>query len=69
MLTSPLPFNAEAARRRDDGVPATDPAVRVKLPVELAKLSKRLHRQVARAIADFAMIGNGDRVMVCVSGG
>jgi len=69
VLTSPLPFNAEAARRRDDGVPATDPAVRVKLPVELAKLSKRLHRQVARAIADFAMIGNGDRVMVCVSGG
>ena len=41
----------------------------MKLPVELAKLSKRLHRQVARAIADFAMIGNGDRVMVCVSGG
>jgi tRNA 2-thiocytidine biosynthesis protein TtcA len=69
VLTSPLPFNAEAARRRDDGVAATDAAVRVKLPVELAKLSKRLHRQVARAIADFAMIGNGDRVMVCVSGG
>ena len=48
---------------------AADAAPRRKLPVELAKLSKRLHRQVARAIADFAMIGNGDRVMVCVSGG
>lgn len=37
--------------------------------VEIAKLGKRLHRQVAHAIADFAMIEGGDRVMVCVSGG
>jgi tRNA 2-thiocytidine biosynthesis protein TtcA len=36
---------------------------------ETNKLRKRLRRQVGQAIADFAMIDAGDRVMVCVSGG
>ena len=40
-----------------------------KLAFELNKLSKRLHRQVGQAIADFNMIEEGDRVMVCLSGG
>jgi tRNA 2-thiocytidine biosynthesis protein TtcA len=36
---------------------------------ESNKLRKRLQRLVGQAIADFAMIEAGDRVMVCVSGG
>ncbi|MDZ7670660.1 MAG: tRNA 2-thiocytidine(32) synthetase TtcA [Gammaproteobacteria bacterium] len=36
---------------------------------DVNKLHKRLRRQVGRAIEDFAMIGEGDRVMVCLSGG
>lgn len=36
---------------------------------ETNKLSKRLHRLVGQAINDYAMIEDGDRVMVCLSGG
>ncbi len=37
--------------------------------VEINKLSKRLHRLTGQAIVDFNMIEEGDKVMVCVSGG
>jgi len=36
---------------------------------EANKLQKRLRRQVGEAIVDYDMIGAGDRVMVCLSGG
>ena len=36
---------------------------------ETGKLQQKLRRLTGRAIADFNMIGEGDRVMVCLSGG
>ncbi len=38
-------------------------------PLEANKLAKRLRRLVGQAIADYNMIEDGDRVMVCLSGG
>ncbi|SFF23887.1 tRNA 2-thiocytidine biosynthesis protein TtcA [Fontimonas thermophila] len=47
--------------------PARPPDTRARL--ENNKLAKRLRRQVGQAIMDYNMIVDGDRVMVCVSGG
>ena len=37
--------------------------------IEFNKLQKRLRRNMGNAIADYNMIEDGDRVMVCLSGG
>ena len=52
------PSEAEATR---------PPPARLRL--ERNKLAKRLRRQTGKAVADYNMIGDGDRVMACLSGG
>ncbi|MFQ3786134.1 tRNA 2-thiocytidine(32) synthetase TtcA [Halomonas sp. A29] len=60
----------DAHQEQGNGV-ETSPleALDAKARREFNKLQKRLRRQVGNAIVDYGMIREGDRVMVCLSGG
>ena len=67
--TTPSAPTRPAVVRVDPPAPASRARDPRKAEFEAGKLRKRLRRLVGQAIADYAMIDEGDRVMVCVSGG
>ncbi|WP_104202727.1 tRNA 2-thiocytidine(32) synthetase TtcA [Billgrantia saliphila] len=71
MMFDPLATAGSVNDTRSEAQQTAAPgdALDAKARREFNKLQKRLRRQVGHAIIDYGMIHEGDRVMVCLSGG
>ena len=64
-----VPKDGNAIKCRNMSILAFPSRIEQKEIFEANKLEKRLCKLTAQAIVDYAMIENGDKVMVCLSGG
>lgn len=68
-VSTPELFEPAAELSLDPAALGAKPELSKKQKTEFNKLQKRLRRFTGRAIEDYNMIEDGDRVMVCLSGG